>query len=64
MTKTEAGRLGGLATLRKYGITHYQTIGKEGFSTTVTKSLKEGWFMSNLPKFGKSYNNFKKTRKR
>ena len=37
MTKTEAGRLGGKATARKYGKEHMAEIGRKGAETTWTR---------------------------
>ena len=40
-TKQQAGQRGGLSTLARYGIAHYQKIGKRGASVTWTRySLK------------------------
>ena len=37
LTKAEAGRLGGKATVRKYGPEHMQRIGKAGFQAFARK---------------------------
>ena len=37
LTKAEAGRRGGLATVRKYGPEHMRTIGKAGFQAFARK---------------------------
>ena len=37
MTKSEAGRLGGRATVKKHGKSHMVTIGKLGAEVTWTK---------------------------
>ena len=37
LTKAEAGRLGGKATVRKYGPEHMRTIGKAGFQAFARK---------------------------
>jgi hypothetical protein len=39
MTKSEAGRLGGKATLAKYGAAHMSKIGKAGFRRLCCKFL-------------------------
>lgn len=39
-TKKTAGRLGGLATLEKYGREHFQDIGAQGAQTTWTRYIK------------------------
>lgn len=36
MTKRECGRLGGLATTKKHGKIHMQTIGKKGAAVRAT----------------------------
>ncbi len=38
MTKAEAGSLGGLATVRKYGVLYMSTIGRRG-----ARTLHERW---------------------
>jgi hypothetical protein len=41
MTKSQAGRLGGTSTFKKYGKKHMQTIGMQGAKSTWDKySLK------------------------
>jgi hypothetical protein len=37
LTKAEAGRKGGKATVRKYGVEHMRTIGKAGFQAFARK---------------------------
>lgn len=37
MNKRQAGRLGGLETVRKYGIEHMRRIGKKGARATWSK---------------------------
>ena len=37
MTKSEAGKLGGQATLRRYGKSHFSNIGKKGGESTWKK---------------------------
>lgn len=37
LTKAEAGRLGGKATVKKYGPEHMRTIGKSGFAALRRK---------------------------
>ena len=40
MTKSQAGRLGGLATFKKYGKEHMSDIGTRGAETTWTRYSK------------------------
>jgi hypothetical protein len=37
MTKQEAARLGGLATMKKYGAAHMSRLGKKGFKALCRK---------------------------
>lgn len=37
MTRQEAGRLGGQATVKKHGTSHMRAIGKQGAETTWTR---------------------------
>lgn len=37
MNKSQAGRLGGLSTLRKHGKKHMQNIGKQGAAVTWSR---------------------------
>ena len=46
MTKAQAGRLGGIATLRKYGRNYMQKIGTNGAKTTWTRYRKVAYGMT------------------
>ena len=41
MTKQDAGKLGGLATFKKYGREHMSNIGTNGATTTWTRYSKK-----------------------
>lgn len=52
MNKSEAGRLGGLATARKHGSQHMQTIGRRGAQKfwelyTLKPAGTSGWLIVN-----------------
>lgn len=40
MTKSQAGQLGGLSTLKKHGKEHMRTIGKQGAAVTWNRYWK------------------------
>lgn len=40
MNKSQAGKLGGLSTLRKHGAEHMREIGKKGATVTWTRYSK------------------------
>ncbi|MHC4604517.1 MAG: hypothetical protein ACYS6W_14440 [Planctomycetota bacterium] len=50
MNKSEAGRLGGLSTLNKYGKDHFSAIGRKGAASTWARyrlcpAGVNGWLM-------------------
>lgn len=47
MTKSQAGRLGGKSTFKKYGKTHMKTIGKKGAEKT--------WSLYSMKPVGQSH---------
>ena len=41
LTVSEAGRLGGLSTLARHGIAHYQKVGRKGQAKLATKCTSD-----------------------
>lgn len=56
MTRQEAGRLGGLATVQKYGTSHMSKIGKVGWQACLT-SIAERQAVNLLHTKGNSFRN-------
>ena len=50
MSKAEAGRLGGRATVAKHGATHMSRIGKDGFAALEARFGDRGMAVSYLRK--------------
>jgi hypothetical protein len=53
LSMRERGRLGGLATLRRYGVEHFRTIGKAGFRALTRPGGSRRLALQKLAALGK-----------